>query len=210
MSRRETSRDIHFVKYNTKALRPRRGSAQAAGLDLFSATYVNIGPGETKVVDTGIGFKMPRDCYGRISSRSDLSAEKCIDIFAGVIDPDFTGSVKVVLHNAGKNTLEVVPGSAVGQIIFEKFVAPSRLFEEPSLPCTIRGNAGLSKFTAADTCDSIASHMVTGITVENQEMGNVATAPLYVSNFSGTLGDALVGEDLLMNCALERCESLVE
>lgn len=56
-----------------KAQLPTRGSALAAGYDLYSSETVTLpGRGGRKVVQTGIRMKIPDGCYGRVAPRSGL------------------------------------------------------------------------------------------------------------------------------------------
>jgi dUTP pyrophosphatase len=43
---------------------------------------------------------------------------------AGVIDPDYTGEVKVVLFNHGENDFEVKKGDRIAQLILERCETP--------------------------------------------------------------------------------------
>ena len=45
----------------------------------------------------GTGQDEPDGVYGRVAPRSGLAVKHCINVGAGVIDPDYTGEVKVVL-----------------------------------------------------------------------------------------------------------------
>lgn len=52
---------------------PTRGSALAAGYDLYASETVTLPKeGGRKVVQTGIRMKLPEGCYGRVAPRSGL------------------------------------------------------------------------------------------------------------------------------------------
>jgi dUTP pyrophosphatase len=74
---------------------PRDGDV---GYDLYASEDVVIKPGETVVVPTGLYLELPKDEWALILDRSGVSS-KGVHRFAGVIDPDYRGEVKVVLHN---------------------------------------------------------------------------------------------------------------
>jgi dUTP pyrophosphatase len=69
--------------------------------------------------------QFPRNTYGRIAPRSGLSYYHFIDVGAGVIDPDYRGSIKVLLFNHSDKNFQVKKGDAIAQLICEKFVQPT-------------------------------------------------------------------------------------
>ena len=73
---------LRFVKLTEKAIPPTRGSARAAGLDLYSACNTTV-PARGKVsVPTNIQIRVPVGCYGRIAPRSGLALHHNIDVGA--------------------------------------------------------------------------------------------------------------------------------
>ena len=71
---------------------------QAAGYDLYSVkTYDIIPSSNIGLINTEISTKFPPGTYGRIASRSDLVINNFITVLGGVIEPDYTGNLKVLL-----------------------------------------------------------------------------------------------------------------
>jgi len=95
------------------------------GYDLYSTedTVVPCQAGRA-LVPTGIAVVLPEGVYGRVAPRSGLTVKHCIDVGAGVIDPDYTGEVKVVLFNHGDEDFEVKKGDRIAQLILEKCETP--------------------------------------------------------------------------------------
>lgn len=92
-------------RLSQEAVLPTRGSKMAAGYDL-SASQPTVVPSLGKqLVKTDLAIILPPGCYGRIAPRSGLAWKKHIDVGAGVIDPDYRGSVGVVLFNHGPEDL---------------------------------------------------------------------------------------------------------
>lgn len=90
-----------------KAQLPTRGSAAAAGYDLYSSEVATLPPrGGRKVIQTGIRICVPEGTYGRVAPRSGLAVKHGIDTGAGVIDRDYRGLVGVVLFNFGEEPFE--------------------------------------------------------------------------------------------------------
>ena len=104
------------------AIIPTRGSAEAAGLDLYASEGVSIGPGRRAAVSTGISIELPKDTYGRIAPRSGLAVKDGINVGAGVVDRDYTGEIKVVLFNHGRKPFNIKSGYKIAQLIVEKCV----------------------------------------------------------------------------------------
>ncbi|XP_009992756.1 PREDICTED: deoxyuridine 5'-triphosphate nucleotidohydrolase, mitochondrial [Chaetura pelagica] len=132
---------LRFSKLSQNAFAPSRGSARAAGYDLYSAYDCTIPPMEKAVVKTDIQIALPAGCYGRVAPRSGLAAKHFIDVGAGVIDEDYRGNVGVVLFNFGKETFQVKKGDRIAQLICERICYPE-LEEVQVLDDTERGEGG--------------------------------------------------------------------
>ncbi|XP_076983913.1 deoxyuridine 5'-triphosphate nucleotidohydrolase, mitochondrial isoform X1 [Tamandua tetradactyla] len=132
---------IRFARLSEHAIAPTRGSARAAGYDLYSAYGYTIPPMEKALVKTDIQIALPSGCYGRVAPRSGLAAKHFIDVGAGVIDEDYRGNVGVVLFNFGKEKFEVKKGDRIAQLICERIFYPE-IEEVQVLDVTERGSGG--------------------------------------------------------------------
>ncbi|NXJ73445.1 DUT protein, partial [Trogon melanurus] len=132
---------LRFTRLSENASAPSRGSARAAGYDLYSAYDCVIPPMEKAVVKTDIQIALPSGCYGRVAPRSGLAAKHFIDVGAGVIDEDYRGNVGVVLFNFSKENFEVKKGDRIAQLICERICYPE-LEEVQALDDTERGEGG--------------------------------------------------------------------
>jgi dUTP pyrophosphatase len=124
------------------AIVPTRGSDGAVGYDLYSTedTTVPCQAGRA-LVGTGITVVLPQGVYGRVAPRSGLAVKHCINVGAGVIDPDYTGEIKVVLFNHGDKDFEVKKGDRIAQLVLERCETPP--IEEISIvEDTERGSGG--------------------------------------------------------------------
>ena len=129
------------VKLNNEdAMVPTRGSTEAAGYDLYSYEEGRVMPHSTRLFDTGISIRVPEGTYGRIAPRSSVS-KKGILVNAGVIDRDYRGPVKIMLHNLSNNDYVINKNDRIAQLILEQIKTPPvELVEE--LDDTIRGEGG--------------------------------------------------------------------
>lgn len=137
----EPTARLRFVRLSEHATAPTRGSARAAGYDLYSAYDCTVPPMEKAVVKTDIQIAVPSGCYGRVAPRSGLAVKHFIDVGAGVIDEDYRGNVGVVLFNFGKEKFEVKKGDRIAQLICERIFYPE-LEEVQALDGTERGSGG--------------------------------------------------------------------
>ncbi|KAF2772109.1 dUTP diphosphatase [Teratosphaeria nubilosa] len=120
---------------------PTRGSAFAAGYDLY-ASQPAVVPARGKVlVETDISIAVPAGTYGRVAPRSGLASKHSIDTGAGVIDADYRGPVKVLLFNFGEAEFKVEVGERVAQLIVERIYTPEVVVVE-QLEETVRGAGG--------------------------------------------------------------------
>jgi dUTP pyrophosphatase len=108
-------------KINSEAILPVRGSDGAAGYDLHSVENHVLLPGHRAVVSTGLKFEFPKGVYGRVAPRSGLAVKNGLHVGAGVVDPDYTGEVKVVLFNHDRTLFVIKPGYRIAQLILEKY-----------------------------------------------------------------------------------------
>ena len=105
---------------------------------------VVIHPGRSKVFDTGVCLAIPHGFVGMVCPRSGLAARYGVTVAnaPGIIDSDYRGEIKIILHNHGSTDFYVRAGDRIAQII----IVPTpwcSLVEVEELPETIRGTGGL-------------------------------------------------------------------
>ena len=86
--------------------------------DLFPQVQGSIPPHSHQLVSTSLAIEIHPSYYGQISSRSRLSSNHLIDIATGVIDSDYRGVLKVLLHNHSDRPFPITPDQAIAQILF--------------------------------------------------------------------------------------------
>ena len=95
--------DLQIVKMSAKGLTPTRATKHSVGLDFYSPSDCLIHPLSQVQIPTQIKIRVPLGHYGRLASKSGLAMKNQMHVGAGVIDPDYTGEVKVLLFNAGRH-----------------------------------------------------------------------------------------------------------
>lgn len=119
---------------------PERATDGSAGYDLFAADLVTIGRDTRELVPLDLAIAIPDGYVGMLKSRSSL-AVKGLDVVAGVIDSDYRGPVKVVLHNSSTRNLTVHKGDKVAQMLLLP-VAAMEVVKVEKLNETQRGTGG--------------------------------------------------------------------
>ena len=130
--------ELQIVKMSPKAVVPTKATKYSIGLDLYSPDSYLICPKRQVLISIQIKLGIPPGYYGRITSKSGLAVEHKIRVGAGVIDPNFTGEIMVLLINDGKHYYQVNQGDPIAQLILGKAPIPI-LRQVTELPTTGRG-----------------------------------------------------------------------
>ena len=130
------SKNISLPKYETDG---------SSGMDLSAniEKEIEIAPGKTSIIPTGLAVAIPKNFEIQIRPRSGLAAKNQISVLntPGTIDADYRGELKVILINLGENTFKVEKGLRVAQMILCP-VVKATLKEVDVLEETIRGSGG--------------------------------------------------------------------
>ena len=94
------------------------------GYDLFTPVDFLIQPNEQKTVFIDLAVMPPEGYYAQLMSKSGLTVLYELEVKAGVIDPDFTGNIGVVLKNNSDQPIEHVVGKQIPQLLFIKVATP--------------------------------------------------------------------------------------
>lgn len=131
---------LKVKKLCDEAIIPRYGTLGAAGFDLCSIEEYSIKPGETYMFKTGISMEIPSGYVGLLWDRSGLGS-KGIHRYAGVVDDDYRGEVRVVLHNSTQKNRDVKKGDKIVQMLIQK-VEKVTIENVEELSDTSRGEGG--------------------------------------------------------------------
>lgn len=136
--------DIKKVKENAKL--PTRGSAFAAGYDLYACVdedVIHIPPHSTKMIGTGIAANFPVGYFGGVAARSGLACKHGLAPAnkLGIIDSDYTGEIIVALHNDMGVEKVINNGDRIAQLVVIPFLEVE-WNEVEELDATDRGSGG--------------------------------------------------------------------
>lgn len=136
---------VNVKKLDEKAVLPAYGSEFAAGADLYAclAADVEILPGQTVVIPTGIALELPEGYAGLIYARSGLATKKGLAPAnkVGVVDCDYRGEVKVALYNHSSSAQTVAAGERIAQLVITPYIT-AKFVEAEELSSTVRGAGG--------------------------------------------------------------------
>tara|TARA_B000000460_G_C21443572_1_gene360519 strand:+ start:455 stop:895 length:441 start_codon:yes stop_codon:yes gene_type:complete len=136
---------ILVKKFDKKIKLPVYKTSGSSGMDLMAYVNnkINIKPGKTAMIPTGIALAIPKNYEIQIRPRSGLAAKKSITVLntPGTIDSDYRGEIKIILINLGKKPFVVRSGDRIAQMILCP-IAKGKLKEIKILPKTLRDKGG--------------------------------------------------------------------
>ena len=116
--------ETSFQKLSEKAIIPHQATPGSVGYDLFTPIDFQIQPKKQKTVFIDLAITPPEGYYAQLMSKSGLTALYELEVKAGVIDPDFTGNIGVVLKNNSDQPIECLVGEQIAQLLFIKVATP--------------------------------------------------------------------------------------
>lgn len=137
---------IDYVLLREDAIEPTRGSAAAAGYDLYvpsTEETLIIQPHTATKIGTGIAIALPDNTFGAIFARSGLATKQglrpanCV----GVVDSDYRGEIIIAIHNDSDEVRFIEGGDRIAQLVVIPYL-PITLNRKDSLDETERGEGG--------------------------------------------------------------------
>lgn len=129
---------LKIEKISHSAKLPTRAYEHDAGIDLYSADYYSLFPGDFTIIKTGIKIAIPNGFAGLIWDKGGI-AKTGIHSMAGVIDSGFRGEITVELINLSHDIFHIAPGQKIAQLLIQKTETPE-IIEEHIADNTDRGN----------------------------------------------------------------------
>ena len=117
----------------------------ASGMDLmaFIDKPIELKPGKSCLVSTGLSVAFSKEYEIQIRPRSGLAAKNNITVLntPGTIDSDYRGELKIILFNHGNENFIINNNDRIAQMVLTPIVK-MELEETNELPETIRGEGG--------------------------------------------------------------------
>jgi len=124
---------------------PKYETIGSSGMDLAADIdeKIEIKPGETKIIPTGLSVSIPQEFEIQIRPRSGLAAKHQLSVLntPGTIDADYRGEIKVILINLGKKSFMVEKGLRIAQMVLCPLIK-AKIKEVETLDSTTRGSGG--------------------------------------------------------------------
>ena len=137
--------EILIKRLSDKVVLPKYETEGSSGLDL--AAHINesveIKPGSTAIIPTGLAVSIPKNFEIQIRPRSGLAAKNQISVLntPGTIDADYRGELKVILINLGAKSFLVENGARIAQMVLCPIIK-AKFKEVDNLDDTDRGVGG--------------------------------------------------------------------
>ena len=136
---------VFIKKLNPSVQLPSYKTSGASGMDLmaFIEKPIELKPGKSCLVPTGLSVAFSKEYEIQIRPRSGLAAKKNISVLntPGTIDSDYRGELKIILFNHGSENFMINNNDRVAQMVLTPIVK-MQLEEKNELPETIRGKGG--------------------------------------------------------------------
>ena len=134
---------LKVKRLSPSATLPAHAHPGDAGLDLYSAVDLDIGPGDTRLVGTGLALELPPGTEAQVRPRSGLAIKHSVTVLntPGTIDEGYRGELGVILINHGRTVFAVRHGMKVAQLVVKPTLAVDVVPVE-TLSDTPRGSRG--------------------------------------------------------------------
>ena len=197
----EPSNNLVVQLSHPDAIVPKQASTKAAGYDLYSVQTTTIQPNCVARINTGVRIQLPPYTYGRIASRSGLAVNHNLRTEGGVIDPDYTGELQVLLHNFGTEAYTVNTGDRIAQLILERFESLPVITND-SIPETQRSDQGFGSTGIRSVIQEseISSLQACDLTMSLKEPLDVLDISIPTNHIHPTLGLNMDKELNVISC----------
>ena len=136
---------VLIKKLNPSVKLPSYKTNGASGMDLmaFLEKPINLEPGKSCLVSTGLSIAFPKKYEIQIRPRSGLAAKNNISVLntPGTIDSDYRGEIKIILFNHSNENFIINNNDRVAQMVLIP-IMKMELEETNELPKSIRGEGG--------------------------------------------------------------------
>jgi len=111
--------DINIVLLNNNAQVPSKQHEIDIGYDIYSCNEYKLIPKKVTFIETGLAIELPIGCAGFILPRSGLASKHSITSInsPGLIDPGYTGEIKIPLINHSDEMYHLIKGERFAQLV---------------------------------------------------------------------------------------------
>ena len=111
--------DINIVLLNKNAQVPSKQHELDIGYDIYSCYEYKLPSKKVTFIETGLSIELPIGCAGFILPRSGLASKHSITSInsPGLIDPGYTGEIKIPLINHSDEMYYLKKGERFAQLV---------------------------------------------------------------------------------------------
>ena len=122
---------------------PAKAHHDDAAYDLRSRVDVELPPGKTTLVPTGLFLELPIGYEAQVRPRSGLALKSSLTLLnsPGTVDAGYRGEVGAIMFNAGSAPFQVHRGDRIAQMVIAK-LPEIEMVQAESLSETKRGAGG--------------------------------------------------------------------
>jgi len=125
-AKEELKVQVNFINKSSNE-DPKHKYLDDSGMDLRANLDNNIiiKSGEIKLIPTGLHFELPESMEIQVRPRSGLAAKNGITVLntPGTVDRGYTGEIKVILINLGKDDFKVGHGDRIAQAVVSPVIS---------------------------------------------------------------------------------------
>ncbi|WP_456299348.1 dUTP diphosphatase [Microlunatus antarcticus] len=136
--------EVALVRLDPDLPVPAYAHPDDAGADLHSAEDLVLGPGERRLVRTGVALALPEGHAGFVHPRSGLAHRHGLTVVnaPGTVDAGYRGEVCVNLLNTDARVpVSIARGDRIAQLVVQR-VSHARFVVTDVLPGSARGTGG--------------------------------------------------------------------
>ena len=124
-------------------LMPKKAHSDDAAYDLRSRCDIELIPGRSTLVPTGVFIELPVGYEAQVRPRSGLALKNDLMLTnsPGTIDAGYRGEIGVIMYNAGKEPFSITRGDRIAQMVICR-LPDVELVSVDSLSDTERGAGG--------------------------------------------------------------------
>jgi dUTP pyrophosphatase len=128
---------IKIKKLTDDAIAPKYIREGDAAMDFYANETKIIQPNHREIISTGIAMAIPKGFVGLLWDRSGMAANHGIKRLGGVIDSNYRGEIKIILHNLSNQPFTVEKGTRIVQMLIQS-VEQKQILEVQNLDDTER------------------------------------------------------------------------
>jgi dUTP pyrophosphatase len=119
----KTKITVNFsMKPGCEDLMPKKAHHDDAAFDLRSRVDIDLIPGKSLLVPTGLFIELPYGFEAQVRPRSGLALKHDLTLTnsPGTIDAGYRGEVGIIMYNHGKETFVIKRGERIAQMVISE------------------------------------------------------------------------------------------